>query len=336
MFTRWKFQIALIAIVTILTALAGALVNDPVVYAQGDDNGYVDVGLTLEIPNHVGDGSRHDLNIAVVNHGSRTASDVELVVEIEYPDDSSHFDVAPAVPVGNAWLDSTERTLTWSIPALGRLQREEVTAKVTHRNTTTSLGDLFDYRAYPHEHFGRVSTSSFESNLHKGNNTARVWSYSPAPTSDHFYQAAGNYTVAVSVDDPVPSAGDTVEFTIKADRPHPFIGVAPGWPPPLIDLKVAIELTDGLAVDVDPNASPPREITYSPSSLDSLSYSNGVFNVGTLKGGEAVLGDGLKTSVTLPITVASGTVVNEQCLTATLTGNPPPGVDDISDNVAKY
>ena len=43
--------------------------------------------------------------------------------------------------------------------------------------------------------------------------------------------------------------------------------------------------------------------------------------------------------MTLPVTVASDAVVNEQCLTATLTGNPPPGTgprdDDISDNVAK-
>lgn len=326
MFTRWKFQIALIAIVTILTALAGTLVNDPIVYAQGDDNGYVDVGLTLEIPNHVGDGARHDLNIAVVNHGSRTAYDVELVVEIEYPDDSSHFDVAPAVPVGNAWLDSTERTLTWSIPALGGLQREEVTAKVTHRNTVTSAGSLFDYRAYPHEHFGRVSTSSFESNLHEGNNTARVWSYSPAPTSDHFNQAGGNYSVTVSVDNPGPSTGDTVNFTIETDRAHAFIGVAPGWRPPPINLNAAIELTDGLSISGNP--------TYPSTNAPSVSYSNGVFNVGTLQGGQA-----WTNSVTLPITVASDAVVNKQCLTATLTGNPPPGVesfdDDISDNVAK-
>ena len=44
-------------------------------------------------------------------------------------------------------------------------------------------------------------------------------------------------------------------------------------------------------------------------------------------------------AVTLPVKVDSNAVVNGQCLTATLTGNPPPGTgrndDDISDNVAK-
>ena len=124
----------------------------------------------MEVPEHAdGTGHKHNLNISVVNHGSRTAYDVEVVVKIEYPEDSSHFKQAPAVPVGNASLESNERTLKWSIPALGGLQREEVTTDVTNRNSTAPI---FDYRNYPHEHSGEVTTSSFESDLHEGNNTA--------------------------------------------------------------------------------------------------------------------------------------------------------------------
>ena len=340
MFTRWKFQIALIAIVTILTALAVAIANDPVVYAQEDDNGYVDVGLELEVPpDHLGDGTRHDLIIAAVNHGSRTAYDVEVVVKIEYPD-LSHFDVAPAVPAGIASLSGDERTLRWYIPSLGGLQREEVTAKVTHRNETSSLGDVFDYRAYPHEHFGTVSTSSFENDIHQGNNTARVWSYALHAGNDLFNQAAGSYSVVVSVDNPAPSPGDTVEFKIEADRENPFLGVFAGHRAPPIDLKVAVELTGGLVVEEKPSATPPKEITYSPASVSSLSYENGVFNVGTLTAGQGLVGQVLAFSVTLPITVSDKAPLNQQCLTATLTGNPPPGTgrydDDISDNVAKF
>ena len=70
------------------------------------------------------------------------------------------------------------------------------------------------------------------------------------------------------------------------------------------------------------------------SKPDSVNYSNGVFTIGTMKRDEA-----RSNAVTLPITVADHAVANEQCLTATLTGNPPPGTgpydDDISDNVAK-
>ena len=105
-----------------------------------------------------------------------------------------------------------------------------------------------------------------------------------------------------------------------------------GSPSPPIDMKVDIELTDGLTVTGTP--------TYASGTLGnstvpaSVNYSNGVFSVGTLKLGEATAN-----AVTLPVEVASGAVVNNQCLTATLTGNPPPGTgrndDDISDNVAK-
>ena len=49
--------------------------------------------------------------------------------------------------------------------------------------------------------------------------------------------------------------------------------------------------------------------------------------------------DGYDHSVTLPVRVKSNAVVNEQCVTATVTGNPPPGpdpyADDITDNVAE-
>ena len=49
-----------------------------------------------------------------------------------------------------------------------------------------------------------------------------------------------------------------------------------------------------------------------------MSYSSGVFTIVTLlQGKERTI------SVTLPIMVAANAVVNEQCLTATLTGNPP-------------
>ena len=142
------------------------------------------------------------------------------------------------------------------------------------------------------------------------------------------------------VDKPSPSPGDTVNFTITADRKPTYtsssIGFTTDTPPP-IDLKVDIELTDGLTTGTPTYASGPLGTSTVP---DSVSYSNGVFNIGTLKSGDTITtAEPVRNSVTLPVTVASGAVVNEQCLTATLTGNPPPGTgpfdDDISDNVAK-
>ena len=211
MLARWKYHICLIAIAAVLAALAGAFLDEPFVYAQGGDNDYVDVGLTLEVPpDHLSSALTHDLTIIVVNHGSRTAYDVEVVVDIVYPGDSSHFSLPPRIPVGSASLENNERSLRWSIPSLGGLQREAVTVRVRSR----ASDDSFDYRTYPHEHFGKVTTSSYESKLHQGNNTSRVWSFKISKIDEEYHQVAGQYSVAVSVNGPSPSPGDTVHFTI--------------------------------------------------------------------------------------------------------------------------
>ena len=331
MFGRWKFQIWLIAIAAVLGALVAAFLDEPVAYTQGADHDYVDVAVILDVPDDVQASLVHDLNIIVVNNGSRPAYDVEVVVDVVDPD-NSRFNSVPEVPVGSASLERIpggmidDARLRWTIPELGGLQREEVAAKVRHEST---VEPVFDNSLYPHELFGEVTTSSFEGNLHQGNNTDRVWSYNYLPTADAVREVLGNYSVDVVVDDPSPSPGGTVNFTITAGRANPYTGSGgTAQTPPPIDLKVDVELTDGLTVTGTP--------TYAPATdrADTVSYSNGVFTIGTLQKGKE-----RTNSVTLPITVASSALVNGQCLTATLTGDPPPGTgpfdDDISDNVAK-
>ena len=206
----------------------------------------------------------------------------------------------------------------------GGLQRAEVNTLVNH---SSFVAPIFDHEGKVHEFFGEVSTSSFESDLHERNNTDRIWSSPTAvsPSTFNAVQAKGEYSVKVSVDNHHPSPGGTVNFTITAihatDLPHS-----------VIDQKVAIELTDGLTVD------PAGTISYDPATrAASVIYNNGVFNIGTRE----VTGSSRipQHSVTLPIRVSSDAIVNEQCLTATITGNPPPGTgprdDDISDNVSK-
>ena len=314
--------------------MAGAFFDEPAAHAQVGDNDYVDVAVILEVPDQFSKVLFRELNIIVMNNGTRTAYDVEVVVDIGYPEDTGHYHLTAPIPfgqmpVGSVSLENNNRTLRWSIPALGGLQREEISdARIVHKPTVTD--PEFDNSLLPYEHFGEVTTSSFESNLHKGNNTSRVWSYIYDENSQQYRQAAGNYTVVVTVDDPSPSAGDTVNFTIAADleKPSGYTGI---YVPP-IDTRVDIELTGGLTVSGTP--------TYASGALrtstvpDSVSYSSGVFTVGTLTADYVT-----QHAVTLPITVASSAVVSEQCLTATLTGNPPPGTgpldDDISDNMAR-
>ena len=329
---------AIVAILVLFAVLAGAISDQHAAHAQGTDNDYVDVGVNLEVPiSSINSG--YKLQIVVVNNGARTAYDVEVVVSVESPT-LSHFLDEPVEkpgtpeisypPIGSASLESNERSLRWSIPALEGGRRLEYFVGVIHRSVTAPT---FDNRRIPHEFLGRVTTSSFESDLHKEDNTSRTWSYR-VNEGGAFWQAAGNYSVVVSADDPSPSPGDTVNFTVTTDRAQRDKDRLPAPP---IDLEVAIELTGGLSVTGSPTYTSSNGNTVTPSSV---SYSNGVFNVGTLLGPTELLSrDPVRNSVTLPVTVASSAVVNEQCLTATLTGNPPPGTgpidDHITDNVAK-
>ena len=341
--TRCTLQICCI-VAAVSAALIVTLSDQHVAYSQGGDDDYVDVSLTLEIPN-VDAKFVHSIDIVVENKGDRPAYDVEVVLEVESPE-KSHFRNGSQPPVGTVlfgddvpWDDQgAGRSLRWIIPELGGKQREVFNTGVTHKvpSGATPPPPLFDNETYVHAFSGRVTTSSFESNLHKGNNTSRVWSYEyDESTAWHrWFQLWGNYAVDASVDNPSPTPGETVNFTIigAIHRTfHRLINVTLRSPPP-VDAEVSIELTDGLTVDSA------ETISYAPDGATGLSYNDGVFNIGTQQ--VEVTGDVARSySVTLPVRVDSSAAVNEQCLTATITGNPPPGsspfADDITDNVVE-
>ncbi len=336
MFARLKIQIWLIAIIAVFAALTGAFFDEHVAYAQGVDKDYVDVAVILQMSNHSSGGYR-DVDVIVVNNGHRTAYDVEVVVSTEDPeaDATALGDFAVdaiahpfyRVPVGSAIasLQNGRRTFQWSIPALKGGQKVEYQAKVNQRKLLSPAE--FDERRRPFEHFARVTTSSHDSN--PANNTSRIWSFNSSFSGFVTYhnQATGNYKVTVTVDEPSPSPGDTVNFTITAIGQEGL-----GAELPSIDLQVDIELTDGLSVSGTPTYISANRLGEVGTTPSSLSYGDGVFNIGTLTSDYRDWN-----SVTLPVMVASGATVNQQCLTATLTGNPPPapGRDDISDNVAE-
>ena len=153
-------------------------------------------------------------------------------------------------------------------------------------------------------------------------------------------QVGVNYTVSVSADNLYPSPGDTVNFTVKAGIRQTYgeVGSPPFIPvvPPPIDLKVGIELTNGLTHNGSPSFyTKTCQICLTVLAPGSATYRNREFIIGT---GQAKTGI-TSHSMTLPLRVSSDSVVNEQCLTARLTGNPPPGTgrldEDISDNMAK-
>ena len=227
--TRSRLQVCCVVAAT-CAALVVAFFGEHVARAQGGDNDYVDVGLILEVPDHPRQGLNHKLSIIVVNKGTVAAHDVEVIVSIDSPATLSHFHDEPVLiigsrspedlaypPIGSVSLESEERSLRWSIPAIkAGLQRLEHLVGVTHKGIVADP-PAFDHTQDPHGFLGRVTTSSFESDHHKGDNTSRVWSYRE-DGSGQWWQAAGNYSVVVSVDNPSPSPGDTVNFTIATDR----------------------------------------------------------------------------------------------------------------------
>ena len=326
-----KFRICSSLVIVAFAALLVGLLDRPAAHAQEDDRDFVDVGLTLEVPDDTAT-TLHFIEVIVVNNGTRTAYDVEVTVDVESPEDS-RFTITDLrgdviAPVGQMSVDGT--SVVWTIPELGPLQREVLTPLVQHEKS--SGADTFDNSSDPHEIFGTVTTASFESDRHKGNNTARVWSFKYSTTLNYWIQAAVDYSVDVSVDQPQPSPGDTVNFTITAGRETRHD--AASLPPP-IDLKVDIELTGGLSHTGTPSFYSSDLDGVQTTALDSAMFQSGVFTIGTGEADDVSVSD----SVTLPVAVASDAVVNEQCLTATLTGNPPPGngrLDDaIANNVAK-
>ena len=325
-----KFRICSSTVIVAFAALLVGLLDGPVAHAQEDDRDFVDVGLILEVPRDLQATTGHDMDVIVVNNGTRTAYDVEVTVYVVSPDQSRFVDDplrgVLIAPVGQASV--AETSVVWTIPELGPLQREVLTPRVVFK-----ISGNYDNSLDPHEISGKVTTASFESDRHKGNNTARVWSFQYQTRNNLWIQAAVDYSVDVSVDNWQPSPGDTVNFTITAGRKTRHIGLA-RIPPP-IDLKVDIELTGGLSHTGSPSyyatylGPDPVSTTYSPI------FQNDELTIGTGKATDISDSD----YVTLPVQVASDAVVNEQCLTARLTGNPPPGngrLDDaIANNVAK-
>ena len=356
----WKLRLGAAAAALLCLVLAADTWPGPdPASAQGGDEEYVDVAMALEFRDTADSNfgifqNGSTLTVVVMNHGTLTAYDVEVVVDIVYPTNTVALGRPSDVPVGSVAMErptpagtvSHERgngySLRWTIPALPGLAYEEleVGTRTVDYLVTDQNNRIWDESKSPLEYYGAVTTSSVD--LHEGNNTDRIWVDVISITDNYRTRPKPRYSIhSLSVDERHPSPGDLVTFTFVAD-PSAEIGLPGAGSHANIDSRVTIELTDGLAVDEDPDATPAREITTELTKLfgtgetpPPVSYSDGVFTIGTRRITQSI---GTLTA-TVPVRVASDAVVNEQCITVTITGNPPPGpgpyFDDISDNVAK-
>ena len=105
MLKRRRKSVGLAAIIFAVIVGFASSVAGPI-HAQVGDNDYVDVAVTLEVPDQSSSVAKQRLDIIVVNNGLRTAYDVEVVVDVVYPDRSYYFidridQDAPTVPAGS-------------------------------------------------------------------------------------------------------------------------------------------------------------------------------------------------------------------------------------------
>ena len=106
----WKvlaFCLLLLCGVTVTFALGSDTAK-----AQESNNDYVDVGITLEIPTTTN--VRRYVDITVANYGARTAYDVEIVADIVYPENSSHWLLPEDLPAGSATLENSKYRFRWT------------------------------------------------------------------------------------------------------------------------------------------------------------------------------------------------------------------------------
>ena len=213
----WRLAaLALLLCAAVVSVMAWG--PDPL-HAQGNENDHVDVAVTLEYPDQ--QGNFRAIDIIVMNHGARTAYDVEVVVHIVSPENATYFRTPlPDVPVGIASIENNGYSYRWRIPALTGLQREIIKPLPMYSfDTSPTDRDPFDKRLYPHQFFAEVATSSFERDLHKENNTDRIW-FDVTSQSGRSLQTKSRYSIkSVSVDEANPSPGDLVNFSIAARMP---------------------------------------------------------------------------------------------------------------------
>ena len=194
-------------------------------------------------------------------------------------------------------------------------------------------------RAVPSVWTAEVRTTSRETPSRMGNNRAEAWQI--VRDSGAADPLLPSYSVALSVDDFFPATDGSGVVHLKATvsrRPTSSF----------LDGFVAIALPAGLSAGTATfsiNDTPGTESIR--SNALRLSYHNGRFEIGAMaddgQTGNAIPGGYIEgeitVSMTLPLTVASGAVLEEQCVTAEVFAQPPVGsgrfYDDGSNNRAR-
>ena len=274
---------------------------------------FVDVGVEIQpVTTPI-----HQVIVTVANHGTLPAYDIDVTVVVDPfgKDGDSSGRNSPGPPYLSATLDLFR---TWRIHRLD--PKEEATDKfqpfLSNPPNPPSAG-IYEWTA-------EVSTASREDPQRKHNNQVKAWQYIVTNPTE-YGEARPDYSLTVSVDNyfPATDGSGMVNFTLTArdNREARASGI-------FTDGAVSIALTPDLT------AGTPMFAIGGTSDTTHQSYSNGMWHIGEVGNFR-----GQPFTMTLPVTVDSGAVLEEQCLTAELSARPPAGIgeryDDGSDNRAR-
>ena len=237
--------------------------------------------------------------VALSNYGTEAA--LGVTVEIRSPGFSVEPGHAPLGSVAHAPGDST--TLLWRIPNLPPNSRYHLGAQVS------SQEDASRPLPFLHQMVVTVTSEPPEAVELQRNNRAEFWSL--WEEYEQGLPVRPVLALRASVDNPVPSPGEQVEFTVTGSTGSRYNGA---------DVEVRIELGEGLTYQ---SHAAPQGTTFNQGS--------GVWDLGIWNTDNASL------ELTLTAVVSGGAGVHEPCLTATLVSTPPEriGDDPLADNSAK-
>ena len=290
------FHRLFISLLTLVgAALGGAVAGPGPALAQGSD---IDLAVSIKVPASTSSQNDAGPTITITNSGSDTAYAVEVVIEADNisldPTSDSPPGEITVPPIGSVALRDAK--LIWSI---ARLPGKSV-YDYTVLTASTSGIQVVQY----------VATVSSRSVLEpEHDNRAEVWQVRKSG-SGPFVRADPGYAVTVAVDNRFPQSGGSVTFTIEGSL------TKAGDQGALRDAQVALDLPAGLTFSTP---TPPAGTTH-----DSIT---GIWTIGGWNPGTATT-----SSLTLTATRAANTVLNEQCVTAEISANPPEPLARTADN----
>ncbi len=311
----------LFALVMACVGLAGAFAGGQDAAAQ-DPEEFVDLSVEVTVLDATSPASSK-VYLSVSNLGNRAAYDVYIRAQVK-----ALVDIPPTVGTYNASRNQRPPNdiFEWHIPELPGYAEYTVRFRGT-------LGGANPIDTILDHHYATVTSSSYEPPDRMHNNRDEIWEI-------WWIRKAGpaepDYSVRVSAENTSASSAD---FTVTAVRPARDDGESI-FKDGCINVGLTAGLTAGTPTftklgtgDTAPVAATGRSFdTSTTRECGGSGDATGVFKLPEYH-------EDLESIMTLPVTVASGATLSEQCLTAKIFAAPSTGTgrfyDDLADNEAK-